>query len=88
MISFDSKAGGRYELNGSGEDLAKDYIGITIALGRSMIDSGVPLPEVRETMSTLAAQGITLIEMPQPEKKEESTNKLIDFVTGGENADV
>lgn len=86
MISFDSKAGGRYEFNGTGEDLSKDYIGITIALGRSMIDSGIPLPKVRETLSTLAAQGITLIEMSQPEKAE--GNKLIDFVTGGENADV
>ena len=86
MISFDSKAGGRYEFKGPGEDLSRDYIGVTIALGRSMLDSGVPLPKVRETMSTLAAQGITLIEMPEPEKAE--GNKLIDFATGGENADV
>ena len=86
MINFDSQAGGRYECKGTGEDLSKDYIGITIALGRSMLDSGVPLPKVRETLSTLAAQGITLIEMPQPEKTE--GNKLIDFVTGGENMDV
>lgn len=86
MISFDSQAGGRYEFKGTGEDLSKDYIGITIALGRSMRDSGIPLPKVRETISTLCAQGITLIEMPEPEKAE--GNNLIDFVTGGENADV
>ena len=85
MISFDSKAGGRYEFKGTCEDLSKDYIGITIALGRSMLDSGVPLPKVRETMSTLAAQGITLMEMP--EKKEETTNKIVDFAKG-EDADV
>ena len=85
MISFDSKAGGRYEFRGTGEDLSKDYIGITIALGRSMLDSGVPLQKVRETMSTLAAQGITLIEMP--EKKEETPNKIVDFAKG-DNADV
>ena len=85
MISFDSKAGGRYEFKGTGEDLSKDYIGVTIALGRSMLDSGVPLQKVRETMSTLAAQGITLIEMP--EKQEEPTNKITDFAKGG-NEDV
>lgn len=85
MINFDSKAGGRYEFKGTGEDLSKDYIGVTIALGRSMLDSGVPLPKVRETMSTLAAQGITLIEMP--EKPEEAPNKIVDFAKG-ENADV
>ena len=85
MISFDSKAGGRYEFKGTGEDLSKDYIGITIALGRSMRDSGLPFPKVRETLSTLAAQGITLIEMP--EKKEETPNKIVDFAKG-ENADV
>lgn len=85
MINFDSKAGGRYEFKGTGEDLSKDYIGVTIALGRSMLDSGVPLPKVRETMSTLVAQGITLIEMP--EKPEEAPNKIVDFAKG-ENADV
>ena len=85
MINFDSKAGGRYEFRGTGEDLSKDYIGVTIALGRSMLDSGLPLSKVRETMSTLAAQGITLIEMP--EKKEETPNKIVDFAKG-ENADV
>ena len=86
MISFDSQAGGRYELRGPGEDLSKDYIGVTIALGRLMLDSGVPLPKVRETIATLAAQGMTLIEMP--EKQEETPNKIINFATGGENADV
>ena len=85
MINFDSQAGGRYELKGTGEDLSKDYIGITIALGRSMLDIGVPLSKVYETMSTLAAQGIALIEMP--EKKEEAPNKIVDFAKG-ENADV
>ena len=85
MISFDSQAGGHYEFKGTGEDLSKDYIGITIALGRSMRDSGIPLPKVRETLSTLAAQGITLIEMP--EKKEETPNKIVDFAKG-DNADV
>ena len=87
MISFDSKAGGRYEFRGTGEDLSKDYIGITIALGRLMLDNGAPLTKVRETMSTLAAQGITLIEMPENEKKEETPNKIVDFAKG-ENADV
>ncbi len=71
MISFDSKDDGHYVCNGTGEDLSKDYIGITIALGRTMLDNGVPFPQVRETMSTLAAQGITLIEIS--EKKERST---------------
>lgn len=85
MISFDSKAGGRYEFKGTGEDLNKDYIGITIALGRLMRDAGVPFPTVRETLSTLAAQGITLVEMP--EKPEEAPNKIVDFAKG-ENADV
>lgn len=85
MISFDSQAGGLYEFKGTGEDLSKDYIGITIALGRSMHDSGVPIPKVRETLATLAAQGITLIEMP--EKKEETPNKIVDFAKG-DNADV
>ena len=85
MISFDSKAGGRYEFKGTGEDLSKDYIGITIALGRSMHDSGVSIPKVRETLATLAAQGITLIEMPGSEKTE--GNNLVDFAKG-ENADV
>lgn len=87
MISFDSKAGGSYEFKGTGEDLSKDYIGVTIALGRSMLDSGLSLPKVRETMATLAAQGITLIEMPQPEEKEETPNKIVDFAKG-ENTDV
>ena len=85
MISFDSKDG-RYEFRGTGDDIAKDYIGLTVALGRTMLEGGTPLPVTRSTLSTLAAQGITLIEMPQPEKTE--GNKLIDFVTGGENADV
>lgn len=84
MISFDSKDG-HYEFKGTGDDIAKDYIGLTVALGRSMLDSGVPLTKVRETMSTLAAQGITLIEMP--EKKEENPNNIVDFAKG-ENADV
>ena len=87
MISFDSKAGGRYEFKGTGEDLAKDYIGITVALGRTILDNGTPLSEVRETLSRLAAQGIILVEMSQPEKKEETPNKIVDFVKG-ENADV
>jgi len=85
MISFDSQSGGSYEFKGTGEDLCKDYIGITIALGRSMRDSGIPFPKVRETLSTLAAQGIALVDIP--EKKEEPTNKIVDFAKG-ENADV
>lgn len=85
MISFDSKDNGRYELKGTGEDLSKDYIGITIALGRSMRQAGVPLTKVRESISTLCAQGITLIEMP--EKQEEPTNKIVDFAKG-DNEDV
>ncbi len=85
MISFDSQAGGRYEFKGTGEDLSKDYIGITIALGRSMRQSGVPLSKVRESISTLCAQGIALIDMP--EKPEEAPNKIVDFAKG-ENADV
>lgn len=84
MISFDSKDG-HYEFKGTGDDIAKDYIGLTVSLGRTILDSGVPLPKVRETMSTLAAQGITLIEMP--EKQEEPTNKIVDFAKG-DNADV
>ena len=85
MISFDSKDNGRYEFKGTGEDLSKDYIGITIALGRSMMQGGVSLPKVRETLSVLCAQGITLIEMP--EKQEEPTNKIVDFAKG-DNEDV
>lgn len=85
MITFDSKDNGRYEFKGTGEDLSKDYIGITIALGRSMREAGIPLQKVRESLSTLCAQGITLIEMP--EKKEEPVNKIIDFAKG-ENEDV
>lgn len=85
MISFDSKDNGRYEFKGTGEDLSKDYIGITIALGRSMREAGMPLPKVREALTFLCAQAITLIEMP--EKKEETPNKIADFAKG-ENADV
>lgn len=86
MISFDSQAGGRYEFKGTGDDIAKDYIGLTVALGRTMIEAGTPLSATRSAISTLCAQGLTLMEMP--EKKEETTNKIIDFATGGENADV
>ena len=39
----------------------------------------------RSAISTLCAQGLTLIEMP--EKKEETPNKIVDFAKG-ENADV
>ena len=84
MISFDSKDG-HYEFKGTGEDIAKDYIGLTVALGRTMLEAGTPLPATRSTISTLCAQGITLIEMP--EKQEEPTNKIVDFAKGG-NEDV
>ena len=42
MISFDSKDG-HYEFKGTGDDIAKDYIGLTIALGRTMLKAGTPL---------------------------------------------
>ena len=84
MISFDSKDG-HYEFKGTGDDIAKDYIGLTVALGRTMLEGGVTLPATRSAISTLCAQGITLIEMP--EKQEEPTNKIVDFAKG-ENEDV
>lgn len=86
MISFDSKDGGRYEFKGTGDDIAKDYIGLTVALGRTMLEAGTPLSATRSVISTLCAQGLTLMEMPEPEKAE--GNNIINFVTGGENADV
>lgn len=85
MISFDSKDG-HYEFKGTGDDIAKDYIGLTVALGRTLLDGGCPLPVARKTISTLCAQGMTLIEFPAPLKAE--GNNIIDFVTGGENTDV
>jgi len=84
MISFDSKDG-HYEFKGTGDDISKDYIGLTVALGRLMVEGGTPLSETRSAISTLCAQGIALIDMP--EKKEEPTNKIVDFAKG-ENADV
>lgn len=82
MISFDSKDG-RYEFSGTGDDIAKDYIGLTVALGRTMLEGGIPLPVTRSTLSTLAAQGITLIEMCDSKKQEPETgNKIVDFVKG------
>ena len=85
MISFDSKDG-HYEFKGSGDDIAKDYIGLTVALGRTLLEGGMTLPAAKSAISTLCAQGMTLIEMPQPEKTD--GNNLIDFVTGGDNTDV
>lgn len=81
MISFDEQTG-KFELKGTGEDIAKAYIGITCAIGRTMLEAGVEVSTMRSSLSTLAAQGITFADKPENEEKPKN---IIDFVTGGED---
>lgn len=83
MIKFDGKTG-QYELKGSGEEISKDYIGLTIAIGREMVRAGVSLDDAQDALKTLTAQGLLLIEEREPEKP----NNLINFATQGGSEDV